>query len=119
MGGEAVVTTVVECTAPCGVEVEKVALRRVVHPASTQMPYADRESVGEPEREGSGYHPRSGRRGVFCGGRYRSPLGGTTPSSVSNDLFAEYLTGDQFSDICPIALTSTEDDTARDDVLVG
>ncbi|KAN0081393.1 Foie gras liver health family 1 domain containing protein [Tylopilus felleus] len=76
VGGEAVVTTVVECTAPCGVEVEKVALRRVVHPASTQMPYADRESV-------------------------------------------EYLTGDQFSDICPIALTSTEDDTARDDVLVG
>ena len=35
MGGEAVVTTVVECTAPCGVEVEKVALRRAVRPSST------------------------------------------------------------------------------------
>ena len=63
MSGEAVVTMVVECTAPCGVEVQKVALRLVVRPASTQMPYADRESVGEPEHEGSGYHPRSGRRG--------------------------------------------------------
>ena len=30
VGGEAVVTTVVECAAPCGVEVEKVVLRRVV-----------------------------------------------------------------------------------------
>jgi hypothetical protein len=30
VGGEAVVTTVVECAAPCGVEVENVMLRRVV-----------------------------------------------------------------------------------------
>lgn len=30
VGGEAVVTTVVECAAPCGVEVENVTLRRVV-----------------------------------------------------------------------------------------
>lgn len=30
VSGEAVVTTVVECAAPCGVEVEEVVLRRVV-----------------------------------------------------------------------------------------
>ena len=61
----------------------------------------------------------AGVEGVFPGGQYHSLLGRITPFSVSNDHFAEYLTGDQFSDICRIALASKEDDTARDDVLVG
>ena len=39
-------------------------------------------------------------------------------SSHFIDHFTEYLTRDQFSDICHIAPASTEDDTTRDDVLV-
>ncbi|KAF8119758.1 Gryzun, putative trafficking through golgi-domain-containing protein [Boletus edulis] len=79
-GGEAVVTTVVECAAPCGVELEKVALHK----------WESRNArVVDTTLE-------AGVEGVFPG---------------------EYLTGDQFSDICLVELGSTEDDT--DDVLPG
>ena len=37
--GEAVVTTVVECSAPCGVEVENVVLRRVVRASLMEISY--------------------------------------------------------------------------------
>ncbi|KAG6382017.1 Gryzun, putative trafficking through golgi-domain-containing protein [Boletus reticuloceps] len=79
-GGEAVVMTVVECAAPCGVELEKVALHRLE---------SRNARVVDTTLE-------AGVEGVFPG---------------------EYLTGDQFSDICLVELASTEDDT--DEVLPG
>ncbi|KAF8549955.1 hypothetical protein OG21DRAFT_1420431 [Imleria badia] len=78
VGAEAVVTTVVECAAPCGVEVEEVALRQVE---------SRNARVVDTTLE-------AGIEGVFPG---------------------EYLTGDQFSDICRVALATTEDH----DVLLG
>jgi hypothetical protein len=39
----------------------------------------------------------------------------TRRSASLTTIFAEYLTGDQFSDICRVALA----DTASDDVLLG
>lgn len=63
VSGEAVVTTVVECAAPCGVEVEKVVLRQVVGVSSMRIFWgqvADR-MVGESEREDRRYDVGRGR----------------------------------------------------------
>ncbi|KAH0829099.1 Gryzun, putative trafficking through golgi-domain-containing protein [Lanmaoa asiatica] len=79
VGGEAVVTTVVECAAPCGVEVEKVELHRVV----------------------------------------LTHTHGMTRRFPSLMMFsAEYLTGDQFSDICRIAL-APENEMVTGEGLLG
>ncbi|KAI9568859.1 Gryzun, putative trafficking through golgi-domain-containing protein [Boletus coccyginus] len=82
VNGEAVVTTVVECAAPCGVEVEKVVLCRV-------------ES------------------------RNARVVDTTLDAGVEGVFPCEYLTGDQFSDICRVALATTEDDAASDDIVLG
>ena len=51
--------------------------------------------------------------GVFPGGQSHTRPRHSAPLTT---IFAEYLTGDQFSDICRVALAAAEDDTSSDDV---
>lgn len=70
-GGEAVITTTIECSAACGVEIQVVKLMRQDN---------DQAKIIQSSNE-----------------------------EINNDIFpAEYLTGDQFCDICSVSLASRE-----------
>ncbi|KAF8841726.1 hypothetical protein BDN67DRAFT_927820 [Paxillus ammoniavirescens] len=82
VGGEAVVATKMECSAPSGLEVESLQLRRL-------------ES------------------------RNAKVVHSSTEESADDGFTGEYLTGDQFCDVCCVSLAPTEDEMANSEVIPG
>ena len=112
--GEAVVTTVIECAAECGVEVERMSLSRVVRMERRDVLIGMADLVRR--RVGMrGWWTRRWRwawRGCFLTVRGVVTLP-TWVFLMSISDVAEYLAGDQFSDVCRITLAETEDEAGE------